>query len=108
MNNIVARLIVCCLLAISFVGISNAKNRALLIGISEYSPKYNWNNISGTNDIDLIKSVLKDFSIKELRNKNATYANITKELERLIAQSNPNDVVYIHFSGKSKEDKNYW
>ena len=107
MNNIGVRLIVCCFLAVSSVGLSHAKNRALLIGISEYSPKYQWNSISGTNDIDLIKGVLKDFSIKELRNKNATFANITKELERLIAQSNPNDVVYIHFSGHGQPIEDY-
>ena len=107
MNNIGVRLIVCCFLAVFSVGLSHAKNRALLIGISEYSPKYQWNSISGTNDIDLIKGVLKDFSIKELRNKNATFANITKELERLIAQSNPNDVVYIHFSGHGQPIEDY-
>ena len=62
MNNIGVRLIVCCFLAVFSVGLSHAKNRALLIGISEYSPKYQWNSISGANDIDLIKGVLKDFS----------------------------------------------
>jgi hypothetical protein len=95
------------LFSILFVIQTSAKNRALLIGISEYSPKYHWNTISGTNDIDLIKNVLKDFSVKELRNTNATYANITKELERLIAQSNPNDVVYIHFSGHGQPVEDY-
>lgn len=90
-----------------FVYETYAKNRALLIGISQYSPNYKWSAISGTNDIDLIKSVLKDFSIKELRNKNATYANITKEFERLIAQSNPNDIVYIHFSGHGQPVEDY-
>ena len=95
------------LFSILFVIQTSAKNRALLIGISEYSPKYHWNTISGTNDIDLIKNVLKDFSVKELRNKNATYANITKELEKLIAQSNPNDIVYIHFSGHGQPVEDY-
>lgn len=107
MNNGVIRLIICCFLALFSIGNSDAKNRALLIGISEYSPQYQWNSISGANDIDLIKSVLKDFSIKELLNKNATYTNITKELERLIAQSNPNDVVYIHFSGHGQPVEDY-
>ena len=107
MNNVVIRLFIFCYIAFFYIGLSDAKNRALLIGISEYSPQYHWNSISGTNDIDLIKSVLKDFSIKELRNKNATYANITKEFERLIAQSNPNDVVYIHFSGHGQPVEDY-
>ena len=84
-----------------------AQKRALLIGISEYSPDYEWNAISGTNDIDLIKDVLKGFSIRELRNKDATYDNIIKEFERLIKQSKPADIVYIHFSGHGQPVEDY-
>lgn len=86
---------------------SIAKNRALLIGISEYSPEYEWDTISGTNDIDLIKDVLKGFSIRELRNKDATYDNIIKEFELLIKQSKPADIVYIHFSGHGQPVEDY-
>ena len=57
-----------------------------MIGISQYSPDYNWTTISGTNDVELIKSELKDFSIRELKNEQATYKNIVKELEKLIQQ----------------------
>ena len=84
-----------------------AHNRALLIGISEYSPEYEWDTISGTNDVDLIKDALKGFSIRELRNKDATYNNIIKELERLIKQSKPADIVYIHFSGHGQPVEDY-
>ena len=84
-----------------------AHNRALLIGISEYSPEYEWDTISGTNDIDLIKDVLKGFSIRELRNKDATYDNIIKEFELLIKQSKPADIVYIHFSGHGQPVEDY-
>ena len=86
---------------------SQAKNRALLIGISQYSPHYEWPAISGTNDIDLIKGVLKDFSIKELKNDQATCENIKKELERLVQQSKPADIVYIHFSGHGQPVEDY-
>lgn len=96
-----------CSLCTFFVLDSNAKNRALLIGISDYSSKYSWNTISGTNDIDLIKDVLKDFSVKELRNDKATYTNILKEFERLIEQSKPGDIVYIHFSGHGQPVEDY-
>ena len=64
-----------CLLSTICVYVCNAKNHALLIGISQYSPKYNWNTISGTNDIDLIKGVLNGFSIRDLRNEKAIYNN---------------------------------
>lgn len=40
-------------------------------------------NIHGANDVDLMKSVLNGFSIRELKNANATYDNIIKELNYL-------------------------
>ena len=105
-NNIYIILVVFTLSFLSVVSTS-AKNRALLIGISEYSPEYKWNTISGTNDIELIKGVLNGFSIRELKNKEATYENIIKEFERLIKQSKPSDVVYIHFSGHGQPVEDY-
>ena len=107
MKKIIAVFIIISFLCTFMVLGSEAKNRALLIGISDYSPQYNWNAISGTNDIDLIKGVLKGFSIKELRNENATYNNIIKEFERLIQQSKPADIVYIHFSGHGRPVEDY-
>lgn len=96
-----------CLLSTICVYVCNAKNHALLIGISQYSPKHNWNTISGTNDIDLIKGVLNGFSIRDLRNEKAIYSNIVKEFERLIQQSKPGDIVYIHFSGHGQPVEDY-
>ena len=96
-----------CLFCLFFAADCKAKNRALLIGISQYSPNYEWPAISGTNDIDLIKGVLKDFSIKELKNDQATCENIKKELERLVQQSKPADIVYIHFSGHGQPVEDY-
>jgi len=107
MKKFIAVFIVISFLCTFMVLGSEAKNRALLIGISDYSPQYNWNTISGTNDIDLIKGVLKGFSVKELRNENATYKNIIKEFERLIQQSKPADIVYIHFSGHGQPVEDY-
>jgi hypothetical protein len=107
MKKFIAVFIVISFLCTFMVLGSEAKNRALLIGISDYSPQYNWNTISGTNDIDLIKGVLKGFSVKELRNENATYNNIIKEFEKLIQQSKPADIVYIHFSGHGQPVEDY-
>ena len=95
------------ILCASCVSLCNAKNHALLIGISQYSPKYNWNTISGTNDVDLIKGVLKGFTIRELRNEKAIYSSIVKEFERLIQQSRPGDNIYIHFSGHGQPVEDY-
>ena len=75
------------------------KKRALLVGISEYGVNTGWKGIHGANDVDLMKSVLKSFSIRELKNSNATYDNIIKELNYLKQKSKEGDLVYIHFSG---------
>ena len=75
---------------LSSIQIAHAQKRnALLVGISTYGDNTGWKNIHGANDVDLMKSVLNGFSIRELKNANATYDNITKE----------GDIVYIHFSG---------
>ncbi len=73
--------------------------RVLLVGISEYDINTGWKSIHGTNDIDLIKTVLKDASIRELRNSKATFGNITKELENLSKKAQKGDIVYVHLSG---------
>lgn len=73
--------------------------RALLVGISDYSKDYSWSRINGANDVDLIKSALKGFTIKELRNTEATYGNICQNLSNLVNQSKKGDIIYIHLSG---------
>ena len=107
MKNFVLTILLICAASFFNVYTIDAKNHALLIGISKYSPKYNWNAISGTNDVDLIKGMLKGFSIRELRNEKATYNKIAKEFERLIQQSQPADNVYIHFSGHGQPVEDY-
>lgn len=107
MKKIVSIIFAVCISCFFSVIDSNAKNRALLIGISQYSPNYEWPAISGTNDIDLIKGSLEGFSIRELRNEQATYNNIIKEFEKLIQQSKPSDIVYIHFSGHGQPVEDY-
>lgn len=86
-------LLACCLL-------TQAQNkRALLVGISQYGNNTGWKDIHGANDVDLMKSVLNGFSIRELKNANATYDNIIKELNYLTKKTKEGDIVYIHFSG---------
>lgn len=75
------------------------KKRALLVGISEYGANTGWKSIHGANDVDILTKVLKGFTIRELKNSNATYDNIIKELNYLRKQSKEGDLVYIHFSG---------
>lgn len=94
------RIIYSILLFLACCILTHAQNeRALLVGISKYSDSTGWRNIHGANDVDLIKSVLKAFSIRELKNANATYENIIKELNYLTKKTKEGDIVYIHFSG---------
>ena len=74
----------CILILLSCCLLTQAQNkRALLVGISQYGNNTGWKNIHGANDVDLMKSVLNGFSIRELKNANATYENIIKELNYL-------------------------
>lgn len=94
------RIIYCILILLSCCLLTHAQNkRALLIGISQYGNNTGWKNIHGANDVDLMKSVLNGFSIRELKNANATYDNIIKELNYLTKKTKEGDIVYIHFSG---------
>ena len=83
---------------LSSIQIAHAQKRnALLVGISTYGDNTGWKNIHGANDVDLMKSVLNGFSIRELKNANATYDNIIKELNYLTKKTKEGDIVYIHF-----------
>ena len=69
----------CILILLSCSLLTQAQNkRALLVGISQYGNNTGWKNIHGANDVDLMKSVPKVFSIRVLNNANATYDNIIK------------------------------
>lgn len=77
-----------------------AQNKhALLVGISEYPSDTGWRNIHGSNDVDLLKHVLKDFKITELKEDRASYDNITRALNTLSKSLRKGDIVYIHLSG---------
>ena len=85
--------------------ISNAQEkRALLIGIGNYPIENGWNQIHGSNDVDLIRETLVsqgflNQNIKQLLDENATYDNILSAFQELLSVANKNDVVYIQFSG---------
>ena len=94
------RIVYLTIILLSCIVVTHAqKKRALLVGISEYGANTGWKSIHGANDVDILTKVLKDFTIRELKNSNATYDNIIKELNYLRKQSKEGDLVYIHFSG---------
>jgi hypothetical protein len=92
------------LVSFQFIVSTKAINRALIIGIGEYSVESGWNVINGDDDIVIINELLlqNGFNSKHINiisNSKATYQNIIKAIDDLITVSSKNDVVYIHFSG---------
>lgn len=90
-------MIIACVLCMFFT--VDAKRNVLLIGIGHYPPKSGWRTISSDNDIRLLSSkVFKSFNVSTLIDKDATHANILRALNKLIAESNKSDTIFIHFS----------
>lgn len=114
MRNFIKTSIVIFALLLGVQTLNAETKRALLVGISDYGNATEepnmWKNIHGANDIPLLTPLLKGqgFSVKSLVDAKATYAGITKVLEKLIADSRKGDVVYLHFSmhGQPFEDLN--
>ena len=88
--------------------VSAQVNRALLIGISEYPDEGGWTTIHGATDVLRLEKTLcqKNFKVTKLIDKEATYENITKALDKLIEQTHEGDGIYLHFSchGQPFED----
>lgn len=89
------------------------RKRAFLVGISHYDTAltgYQWNNINGVEDVNLLTPVLKKqgFVITSLLNEQATFDNITNRLTLFTEKTKKGDIVYLHFSthGQPVEDLN--
>ena len=88
--------------------------RALLVGISDYGnvneDPNKWSNISGANDIKLLKPLFSQqgFKITSLVDAEATYSSIIRSLDKLTKSCKKGDLVYVHFSmhGQPIEDLN--
>ena len=89
------------------------RKRAFMVGISHYDTAltgYQWNNINGVEDINLLSPILKKqgFYLTTLLDEQATYQNITNQLSTFTNQTKKGDIVYLHFSahGQPVEDIN--
>lgn len=90
------------------------QKRALLVGISDYGntteDPNKWSNISGANDVKLLKPLFSQqgFKVTTLVDAKATYSAIIQSLERLIKTCRKGDLIYVHFSmhGQPIEDLN--
>ena len=89
------------------------RKRAFMVGISHYDTAltgYQWNNINGVEDINLLSPILKKqgFYLTTLLDEQATYKAITSQLTTFVNQTKKGDIVYLHFSahGQPIEDIN--
>ena len=89
------------------------RKRAFMVGISHYDTAltgYQWNNINGVEDINLLSPILKKqgFYLTTLLDEQATYLNITNQLSTFTNHTKKGDIVYLHFSahGQPVEDLN--
>lgn len=84
-------------------GLSDAKNKTLLIGVSEYMDPA-WRRLSTNNDIVLLQQRLDGrFSISVCKDKDATHDGICKALSALRDSVHVGDTVFIHFSGHGQQ-----
>lgn len=89
------------------------RKRAFMVGISHYDTAltgYQWNNINGVEDVNLLCSVLKKqgFITTALFDEHASYNNIVRQIEQFTSRTKKGDIVYLHFSthGQPVEDIN--
>lgn len=89
------------------------RKRAFMVGISHYDTAltgYQWNNINGVEDVNLLCSVLKKqgFSTTALLDEQASYNSIVRHIEQFTNSTKKGDIVYLHFSthGQPVEDIN--
>lgn len=92
---------------------SAQRKRAFMVGISHYDTAltgYQWNNINGVEDINLLMPALKKqgFSITTLLDEQATFDNIISQITLFTSKTKKGDIVYLHFSthGQPVEDTN--
>lgn len=82
-----------------------AMRRALVIGIGQQKDP-SWSKINGDLDVAYVTRMLQQSGytvIDSLKNSDATKAGIVDRLNRLAEQSQPGDVVWIHFSGHGQQ-----
>lgn len=79
--------------------------RALVIGIGKQADS-SWNKINGDKDLPYVLEMLNDASYEQIItcvNEEATKAGIVSAFQSLEQSCQPNDIVYIHYSGHGQQ-----
>lgn len=99
------RLLSLILLTAVVVCASAQTKRALVIGLGQQEDP-SWRVIHGDKDVPYVTEMLKGCGYRQITtlvNKQATKANIVREMHRLAKVSKPGDIIYIHFSGHGQQ-----
>ena len=81
--------------------------RALVIGIGEQVDSA-WNKINGDKDVQYVLEILNDANYEQIItcvNEDATKVGIVSAFQALTESCQPNDIVYIHYSGHGQQMK---
>ena len=86
------------------LGVVNAGKRALLVGISKYPLNSGWCEISSSNDLELLASILKGHALLTIiSEESASKVGIIMALNKLREEAQNGDTVLIHFSGHGQQ-----
>lgn len=96
------------LLLCSYWPAAAQEKRALLIGIGSYPRGTGWRSLSSANDIRYLSEAMRiqGFAAQHiaiLADKEATLEGIRRAAQKLINDSKPGDVVWLHFSGHGQQ-----
>lgn len=81
--------------------------RALVIGIGKQIDSA-WNKINGDKDVPYVLEILNAAKYEQIItcvNEEATKAGIVSAFQTLTQSCQPNDIVYIHYSGHGQQMK---
>lgn len=82
----------------------NANRKALLVGISKYPQNSGWCEISSSNDLELLASILKGHaSVTIISGERASKAGIIMALKKLGEVAQNGDTILIHLSGHGQQ-----
>lgn len=89
-----------CLIAFPLI----SRNKAVLIGVSEYPEESGWRKLSSHNDVMILSDLLStEWDVTVLEDKRATHNGIVATLTHLAERVSFGDTVLVHFSGHGQQ-----